>query len=98
MSPYLGKYRVEPARLRDWDYRARGWYFVTVCAHNRACIFGEIVHAEVRLSSVGRIAESELRNLPVHYENVQVDSFIVMPNHVHAIFAIDGDHSFSPNR
>jgi hypothetical protein len=31
MSPYQGKYRIEPARLCDWDYRSRGWYFVTIC-------------------------------------------------------------------
>jgi putative transposase len=94
---YQDKYRIESARLRDWDYSSRGWYFVTICTQNRACIFGDVVAGEVQLSAVGRIAKSELQELHLHYENVQVESFVVMPNHAHAIVMIDGDHSFSPN-
>jgi putative transposase len=94
---YQNKYRVESARLRDWDYRARGWYFVTMCAHKHACIFGEIADGEIQLSRGGQIAKSELPSVHTHYNNVQIDSFVVMPNHVHAIVAIDGEHCFSPN-
>ena len=97
MTLYQNKYRVESARLRDWDYRARGWYFVTMCAHKHACIFGEIADGEVQLSRGGQIAKSELQSVHTHYNNVQIDSFVVMPNHVHAIVAIDGEHCFSPN-
>jgi len=94
---YQEKYRIESARLRGWDYRTRGWYFVTMCAQNRKCIFGQIVGSQVQLSRLGRIAESELQNVPCHYQNVQIDSFVVMPNHVHALIAIDGDYCFSSN-
>ncbi len=51
----------------------------------------------MQLSALGRIAESELQRLHLHYDNVHVDSFVVIPNHVHAIVMIDGDHCFSPN-
>ena len=54
---YQNKYRVESARLCDWDYRARGWYFVTICAHKHASIFGEIADGEVQLFRVGQIAK-----------------------------------------
>jgi REP element-mobilizing transposase RayT len=97
MSLYQDKYRIEPARLRGWDYRSRGWYFVTIGSSNRACLFGEIADSEVNLSLIGRIAESELQALSGHYDNVQIDEHVVMPNHVHAIVMIDGDHRFSPN-
>ena len=97
MTLYQNKYRVESARLRDWDYRARGWYFVTMCAHKHACIFGEIADGEIQLSRGGQIAKSELQSVHTHYNNVQIDSFVVMPNHVQAIVAIDGEHRFSPN-
>ncbi|HKH98147.1 MAG TPA: transposase [Candidatus Sulfotelmatobacter sp.] len=97
MTLYQDKYRIEPARLRGWDYRLRGWYFVTICTQNRACIFGEVSAGEVQLSVMGRIAASELHGLHAHYNNIEVDSFVVMPNHVHAIVMIDGDHGFSPN-
>jgi putative transposase len=97
MSLYQDKYRIEPARLRGWDYRSRGWYFVTICASNRACVFGEIADCEVSLSHIGRIAELALQELSGHYDNVQIDEHVVMPNHVHVIVMIDGDHCFSPS-
>jgi REP element-mobilizing transposase RayT len=55
------------------------------------------VDGQFQLSRLGRIAASELQSVPRHYTNVQVDLFIVMPNHVHAIVMIGGTHSFSPN-
>jgi putative transposase len=94
---YQNKYRVESTRLRTWDYRARGWYFVTICTQNRAHIFGEVVAREMLLSQAGLIADSELRTLHSHYENVAVEEQVVMPNHVHAIILIDGEHCFSPS-
>jgi len=96
MTQYQQKYRVESARLKGWDYRQRGWYFVTMCAQNHVCIFGEVVGGEVQLSRVGLIAELEMQSLHNHYHNVQVDELVVMPNHVHAIIMIDRAHDFSP--
>jgi len=96
MTLFRDKYRIESTRLRGWDYGARGWYFITICSQNRECIFGEIRECEMQLSSVGCVANSELRSLRQHYDNVYVDEHAVMPNHVHAIIMIDGDHCFSP--
>jgi len=96
MTLYQEKYRVESARLNGWDYRSRGWYFVTLCAQNHACIFGEVADGEVQLSPVGLVADTELRSLAGHYDNVQIDGHVVMPNHVHAIVVIEGEHCFSP--
>jgi REP element-mobilizing transposase RayT len=94
---YQNKFRIESTRLRHWDYRLRAWYFVTICTHEKAHIFSEIIDSEVQLSRIGRIADSDLRRLGNHYENVQLDSHVVMPNHLHAIVMIDGDHCHSPN-
>jgi REP element-mobilizing transposase RayT len=96
MTLFQNKYRIESTRLPTWDYRLRGWYFVTICIQSRRHILGTIVEDEVRLSPIGKIADAELRAVYMHYENVYVDEHIVMPNHVHAIFMIDGDHYFSP--
>ncbi len=96
MTLFNDQYRVESTRLRNWDYRSRGWYFVTICTQNRARIFGEVSANEMHFSRVGLIADSELRSLPSHYENVEVDAYVVMPNHVHVIIMIEGDHRFSP--
>lgn len=51
---------------------------------------------QVQLSPSGEIADSELRNLQNHYINISIDSFIVMPNHIHATIVIDGQHRHSP--
>jgi len=64
---YLGKYRVESARLRDCDYRSRGWYFVTICVRNRDCVFGDVVNGEMYLSRLGQITEAHLQSLQIHY-------------------------------
>jgi REP-associated tyrosine transposase len=98
MTLFNDQYRVESTRLRGWNYGSRGWYFVTICARSRARIFGEVVANEMHLSPVGLIADSELRAIHTHYAHVQVDEHVVMPNHVHAIIMIDGDHCFSPRQ
>ena len=97
MTLFQNKYRIESTCLRDWDYRSRGWYFVTICSQNRRAIFGHIVDSEMRLSAIGKVADSELRELSGHYLNVSVDEHIVMPNHIHAITMIDGEHMFTPS-
>jgi putative transposase len=97
MTRYKEKYRIESTRLAHWDYRSRGWYFVTICTYQRKHLFGKVERGEVQLSQVGRIAESELESLSTHYSNVSVEEHVVMPNHVHAIIMIDGTHCFSPS-
>jgi putative transposase len=96
LTLYQNKYRIESTRLKGWDYRSRGRYFVTVCAGNRAHLFGEIVNAGIIRSRLGSIVESEIKGLSSHYDNVQIDSFVLMPNHLHVIVAIEGDHAFTP--
>src|SRR5438128_6594303 len=95
MTLYRNTYRIESTRIRDWDYGSPGWYFVTVCTQKRACFFGGIVNGKLKLSPAGQIADSELQNISFHYSNVRLDSAIVMPNHVHAIIAIDGRGCYS---
>jgi putative transposase len=96
MTLFQSKYRVESTRFRGWDYSSRGWYFVTICSRDRKCIFGVVREGEVHLSAIGRVVSSELELLPTHYTNVAVDSHVVMPNHLHVVIAIEGDHCFSP--
>ncbi len=72
-------------RLRDFDYAQQGAYFVTICAHQRACRFGEITDVEMRLNASGRVVHDVWMGLPRHYPHVELDAFVVMPNHVHGI-------------
>lgn len=95
MALFQNRYRTDSARLRNWDYRTPGWYFVTICTHHRLCVFGDVVDSEVRLGPAGQTAEEELRTLPQHYSEVWLDKFVVMPNHVHLIVVIGGSHVYS---
>lgn len=79
MTLYQG-YRVETTRLRGWDYRDCGWYFVTICTHRHACLLGGISGLDVTLTPIGLTASSQLKLLSNHYSNVTVDCSIVMPN------------------
>jgi len=75
-------------RLAGYDYSQPGAYYVTTCAARRECVFGDVVKGKMRLNVLGAIAEREWRSLPRHYPNVQLDAFIVMPNHVHGIILL----------
>lgn len=75
-------------RLNGYDYRRPGAYFVTLCVHDRACVFGEVVDGVMRHSPVGHIAHACWMAIPDHHANVVLDAFVVMPNHVHGIIVI----------
>jgi putative transposase len=95
MTLFEGRYRVESARLANWDYSASGWYFATICTREKACSLGRAGPQAIVLSEVGLIAATEMELLASHYRNVLVDRFVVMPNHVHAIVVIAGQQSSS---
>ncbi len=72
-------------RLTGYDYSRAGACFVTICAHNRKCLFGDIVNGAMRLNDAGHVAEKCWQAIPDHFPHATVDEFIVMPNHIHGI-------------
>ncbi|MDT0499133.1 transposase [Algiphilus sp. W345] len=76
--------------MRDYDYTQAGAYFVTVCAQDRACLFGEIVDGEMRLNAAGEMVAAEWQALVGRFPGVELDGFTVMPNHIHAIVVLVG--------
>jgi REP element-mobilizing transposase RayT len=78
-------------RLQGYDYTQPGAYFVTLVTYNRACLFGDIVDGEMRLNDAGRIAEQCWLDIPSHFLDVELDAFVIMPNHVHGILRIVGE-------
>jgi putative transposase len=89
MKTTVGKQRRRSIRLRQYDYRQAGAYFITVVAHGRAALFGDIAGGERRLNEFGEIVERAWASLPEHYLNVQCDAFVIMPNHIHGIIVFD---------
>ena len=75
-------------RLRDYDYSSPGEYFITICTQNRECLFGEVVDGEMVLNDFGKIAYNEWNQTEKVRSNVELDVFVIMPNHMHAILGI----------
>lgn len=85
---FRGKYRVESARLRGWDYASDASYFVTICTKNKQHFFGKIIDGKMRLNALGEIANQCWLEIPRHFKDTQLDEFIIMPNHVHGILIL----------
>jgi len=77
-------------RLRGYDYSRAGVYFVTLGTHNRECLFGQIVDGGMVLNDAGRIVSEEWSNTPILRPDLELDEFVVMPNHFHGIIIITG--------
>lgn len=75
-------------RLRGYDYTQPGAYFVTLCTHQRECMFGDITEGVMRLNVLGRVVQTCWQALPQHFHAVELDAFAIMPNHVHAVICI----------
>ena len=88
MILFKNKYRIETTRLRDWDYRNAGYYFVTICTKNRIQALGGIEGVDLRLSAVGEIAAQCWLEIPDHHPGAALDEFVIMPNHVHGIIVL----------
>ena len=90
-------YRRQAERLRSFDYAAPGAYFITVSSWNRQESLGEVMDEGVKLSDEGRIVGEAWLALPRHYPSLALDSFVVMPNHVHGILVLgDVGAGFKP--
>jgi putative transposase len=76
-------------RLRGYDYRKGGAYFLTICTFQRECLFGSVECGDIRLNEQGELVKKAWLELPVHYLNVALDLFVVMPNHVHGVILLD---------
>jgi putative transposase len=84
------KHHHRSLRLKDYDYAQAGAYFVTIVTRDRACLFGDVVDADMRLNRYGEIARTDWQAIPKHFPDVALDIFLVMPNHVHGIISING--------
>ena len=86
-------------RIPNFDYSTPGAYFITVCTAHREKIFWNCVGADiirpqnVPLSAAGKIVEQAICQIPNHYENVSVDKYCIMPDHIHLILRMEADKS-----
>ena len=76
-------------RLSGFDYSNSGYYFVTICTKNRINYFGNIVDGQMILNTYGQIVEQQWTWLQKQYKYVELDEYVIMPNHIHGIVVID---------
>src|SRR4030043_2098428 len=75
-------------RLNGFDYSFPGHYFITICTQGRIPMFGDVVDYEMKLNQLGEIAHNFWLEIPKHFDNCELDEFIVMPNHIHGILYV----------
>lgn len=85
----------KPVRLKGYDYSQNGAYFITVCTWERKCILSDITvgeglapPAKYQLTQVGKLVQEQLLALEARYPTVQIEKYVIMPNHIHAILQI----------
>ncbi len=91
MNDFREKYHRHSLRLRDYDYSKSGAYFITICTKNKECLLGEIIDDNIsliRLSPFGEVVRKFWLEIPEHFLNVELDEFVIMPNHIHGIIII----------
>ena len=86
----MGKNHRKSIRLKEYDYSSEGEYFITVVTHNRENLFGAISDGTMVLNDFGEIVRFTWHDLVNHNGNIELDEFVIMPNHVHGIVAIVG--------
>lgn len=85
--------RISP-RAQRYDYTSPGMYFVTMVTKDRQCFFGDITgdpNPVMQLSDIGRVCEQEVQQTPIRRPHVVLDSYVVMPNHIHLLLSV-GTH------
>ncbi len=75
-------------RLKEYDYSQNGVYFITICTQNKECLFGEIEDGEMRLNDAGKIIDRWWHKMKNKFPNIELDEYIIMPNHFHGILII----------
>jgi len=75
-------------RLKEYDYSSPGIYFVTICVDGREYLFGDIKNGEMILNELGKIVKNQWENIVNRYNNISLDAYMIMPNHLHGIITV----------
>ena len=87
-------YNRKSTRLKYFDYNSAGAYFITICTQNRRCVLSKIVGTGVldcpyaELTEYGKIADKHIKQISDFYEHLSVESYVIMPNHIHLLLII----------
>ena len=86
---FQNKYRIDSARLKNWDYSSPGAYFITLCVNNHEMLLGKIRNGQMILSDYGKITLDEREKSFMIRKEICCDEYVIMPNHIHVIIFIE---------
>jgi len=98
MGIFKNKYRIDSARLAGYDYSNPAWYYVTICTKGMREWFGEVEENKMILNDCGEIVKEEWLKTKEIREKVDLDYFVIMPNHLHGIVIIEGPEVVETHR
>ncbi len=75
-------------RLQGYDYTQAGAYFITLCVQHREQLFGAVMDSSMQLSPTGIIVRDTWEWLASHYDYLELDAFVIMPDHLHGILVL----------
>jgi REP element-mobilizing transposase RayT len=78
-------------RLKGYDYSTAGAYFITMCTQDKRCLFGTVENGVMHLNRLGALVEEAWQDLPRRFPGVELDEWMIMPNHFHGIIVFPGD-------
>lgn len=93
----MDKPKRKSNRLKNYDYSTNGAYFITICINNQKNLFWIDVGAncvrqpDIQLSTIGNVVKCQIEKWNTTYDNVYVDKYVIMPNHIHLIICISAD-------
>jgi len=76
-------------RLEEFDYANPWWYYVTICIDNHRSVFGDVKNGRMTLNNYGNIVKDEWLKTPAIRKNIDLDYYVIMPNHIHGIIIIE---------
>ena len=90
-------YHRRSIRLNGYDYAQNGNYFLTLCTRNRECLFGDLRDGKMYLSNYGGMVNECWQEIPLHFPQIILHEYVIMPNHVHGIIEINNPQSTGAN-
>ena len=93
MKKFNGKYRIPSNRAQFWNYSSPSDYFITICVSGKQHVLGNIIDGKIILSEYGEIVKLEIKKIPEYHKRIILETWVIMPNHVHFIVSL-GDYDF----
>lgn len=93
MASSINLFQRKTTRMQGYDYTQPGAYFVTLLTYRRQCLFGALINGVMQLTPLGELASTCWQALESRFQLVQLDEFVVMPDHIHGILMLTEDDS-----